>query len=230
MRHAHMSVVCGILMVLVSYAPATAQTGATAQINGTVKDAQGLPLPGVTVNVTKTDTGLQRTTVTDGQGNYILQSLPVGPYRLEAMLEGFRAFAQSGIVMQVGSNPTIPITLQVGELQETVTVSAAAALVETRNPGIGQVVTNQQVLELPLNGRQLQELVFQAGLATGGFVANIYWCGRETGLGRGFIRYEDYFENAGDAMIFGTTPESQVSPVPTEQLCMSLQTFGDIQM
>jgi hypothetical protein len=163
-----MSVVCGILMVLVSYAPATAQTGATAQINGTVKDAQGLPLPGVTVNVTKTDTGLQRTTVTDGQGNYILQSLPVGPYRLEAMLEGFRAFAQSGIVMQVGSNPTIPITLQVGELQETVTVSAAAALVETRNPGIGQVVTNQQVLELPLNGRQLQELVFQAGLATGG--------------------------------------------------------------
>src|SRR6185295_9391619 len=80
----------------------------------------------------------------------------------------FRTYQQTGIVLQVGANPTLAVTLQLGQLEETVTVAGTAALVETRNPGIGQVITNQQVLELPLNGRQLTELVFQAGLATGG--------------------------------------------------------------
>jgi hypothetical protein len=137
-------------------------------MNGTVKDPGGLALPGVTITVTQTDTGLTRTAVTDEAGDYTLQNLPVGPYRFEAMLQGFRTYQQTGIVLQVGANPTLAITLQLGQLEETVTVAGTAALVETRNPGIGQVVTNQQVLELPLNGRQLTELVFQAGLATGG--------------------------------------------------------------
>ena len=75
---------------------------------------------------------------------------------------------QTGLVLQVNSNPTLNVTLQLGQIAETITVQGTAALVETRNPGIGQVITNQQVVELPLNGRQLTELIFQAGLATGG--------------------------------------------------------------
>ena len=168
MRHAASVTVRGILIVLVSFTAASAQTAATAQINGTVKDPASLPLPGVTITATKTDTGLTRTAVTDETGSYVLQNLPVGPYRLEAMLSGFRTFVQTGIVLQVGENPALSVTLELGQLEETVSVQGSAALVETRNPGIGQVVTNQQVLELPLNGRQLTELVFQAGLATGG--------------------------------------------------------------
>ena len=82
--------------------------------------------------------------------------------------QGFRTYEQTGIVLQVGANPTLAVTLNVGQIEETVSVQGSAPLVETRNPGIGQVVTNQQVLELPLNGRQLTELIFQAGLATGG--------------------------------------------------------------
>jgi hypothetical protein len=154
-----------MLLVLAS-ATASAQAVSTAQINGTVKDSGGLALPGVTVTITQTDTGLMRTVVTSETGAYIITNLPVGPYKLEASLQGFRTFAQTGIVLEVNSNPTLNVTLQVGALAETITVQGTAPLVETRNPGIGQVVTNEQVLELPLNGRQLTQLVLTAGMAT----------------------------------------------------------------
>jgi hypothetical protein len=168
MRHAFRLISRGVLFVLLSATLAWAQAAATAQINGTIRDPGGLGLPGATVTVTNTDTGLTRTTVADASGSFILQNLPIGPYRFEAALQGFRTYVQTGIVLQVGANPTLTATLPLGQLEETVTVAASAQLVETRNPGIGQVITNQQVLELPLNGRQLTELVFQAGLATGG--------------------------------------------------------------
>jgi hypothetical protein len=155
-----------LLLLLLTSALASAQAVSTAQINGAVKDSGGLALPGVTVTVTQTDTGLTRTVVTNETGAYIITSLPVGPYRVEASLQGFRTYAQTGIVLEVNSNPTLNVTLQVGELAETITVEGTAPLVETRNPGIGQVVTNEQVLELPLNGRQLTQLVLTAGMAT----------------------------------------------------------------
>src|SRR5437762_3957919 len=157
-----------VFILLLSVTTAWAQAVSMAQINGTVKDQGGLVLPGVTVTVTQTDTGLTRTAVTDDSGSYVLQNLPIGPYKLEATLQGFRTYQQTGIVLQVGANPSLPLTLQLGQLEETVTVAGTAALVETRSPGIGQVITNQQVVELPLNGRQLTELIFQAGLAQGG--------------------------------------------------------------
>jgi hypothetical protein len=168
MRHAVSVLLCGLLLVLSSFTTAWAQAVSTAQINGTVRDQGGLALPGVAVTVTQTDTGLTRATVTDDTGSYVLQNLPIGPYRFEAALQGFRTFSQTGIVLQVGANPTLAVTLEVGQIEETVSVQGSAPLVETRNPGIGQVITNQQVLELPLNGRQLTELIFQAGLASGG--------------------------------------------------------------
>src|SRR4029434_9629719 len=158
----------GLLIVLLSLATASAQSVSTAQINGTVRDQSGGGLPGVDVTVTQTDTRLTRTAETDETCSYILQNLPSGPYRFDAELQGFRKFVQTGIVLQVNANPTLNVTLQLGQVAETITVEGTAALVETRNPGIGQVITNQQVVELPLNGRQLTELVFQAGLATGG--------------------------------------------------------------
>jgi carboxypeptidase family protein/TonB-dependent receptor-like protein len=158
----------GVTIFLLSSTMASAQAVSTAQITGTVRDQAGLVLPGVTITVVQTDTGLTRTTVTDDGGSYVLQNLPIGPYRLQATLQGFRPFEQTGIVLEVGANPTLPITLTVGQVQETISVEANALLVETRNPGIGQVITNQQVLQLPLNGRQLTELIFQAGVAAGG--------------------------------------------------------------
>ena len=93
-------------------------------------------------------------------------SLPIGPYRLEVILPGFRAYVQTGITLQVNSNPVIPVSLEIGQVSEQVEVSADAALVETRSTGIGQVIDNQRVLELPLNGRQATELIFLSGMAT----------------------------------------------------------------
>ena len=162
MQGSRRSVPIAALMLLLATSLVWAQ--ATAQLNGRVTDESGAVLPGVTVTATQTDTGFVRTAVTDDSGSWVMPNLPIGPYKLEVALQGFKTYVQTGIVLQVGDNPTLPITLQLGQLEETVTVSGSAALVETRNPGIGRVVTNQQVLELPLNGRQLTELVFQAGL------------------------------------------------------------------
>src|SRR5437867_6555357 len=139
---------------------------ATAQITGTVKDQSGAVLPGVEVTVTQTETSIARTAITNETGSYVLSNLPIGPYRLEAGLPGFRTFVQTGIVLQINSSPAINPVLEVGQVTEQVEVQANAALVETRTTGIGQVVENARVVELPLNGRQVVELIALAGAAT----------------------------------------------------------------
>src|SRR5262245_51255015 len=125
---------------------------ATAQISGTIKDPSGAVLPGAEVTATQTDTGVARMTVSNETGAYVLPNLPLGPYKLEAALPGFRTFVQTGIVLQVNSNPVINVTLAVGQVSEQVEVQANAALVETRTSGVGQVMEQQRILELPLNG------------------------------------------------------------------------------
>src|SRR5437867_11274972 len=94
-----LSIVTGILVLSITCSNAGAQ--ATAQIAGTVKDQTGAVLPGVEVTVTQIETGTTRNAVTNETGSYVLSSLPIGPYRLEATLPGFRTYAQTGIVLQV---------------------------------------------------------------------------------------------------------------------------------
>src|SRR5256886_6520683 len=139
---------------------------ATAEISGTARDQSGAVLPGVEIRVTQTETGGIRNSVTNETGSYVLPNLPIGPYKLEASLPGFRTYAQTGIVLQVNSNPVINVTLEVGQVAETIEVQANAALVEARSTSIGQVVENTRILELPLNGRQAVELTALAGAAT----------------------------------------------------------------
>src|SRR5262245_34662576 len=149
-------------LLLTTCARAWAQL-ATAQMNGRVTDGSGAVLPGVTVTATQTDTGATRTVVTDDSGAYVLPNLPTGPYRLEAMLSGFRAYVQTGIVLQVASAPVINIALALGSLEETVTVDAAAPLVDVKSAGIGTVIENERIVELPLQGRQVTDLILLAG-------------------------------------------------------------------
>ena len=138
---------------------AAAGQGATAQISGIVKDQSGAVLPGVEIAATQTETGAVRMTVSDEAGSYVLPNLAIGPYKLEASLPGFRTFVQSGIVLQVNSSTVVNPVLNVGQVSETVEVQANAALVETRSTGIGQVVENARILELPLIGRQVTDLI-----------------------------------------------------------------------
>src|SRR5215470_10731198 len=138
----------------------------TAQVSGVVKDATGAVLPGVQVTATQTATGAKRSSVSNETGNYVLPSLPPGPYMLQAELPGFKSHIQTGIVLQVDERTDINIVLQVGQVSEQVEVQADAALVESRTSAIGHVVTNQEVAEMPLNGRDPHELIFLAGMAT----------------------------------------------------------------
>src|SRR5262245_30683325 len=131
----------GALIVVLTTVTAWAQ--ATAQMSGTVRDESGAVLPGVTVTVTQTDTAVVRTAVTDESGAYGLPNLPTGPYRLEATLQGFRTYQQTGIVLQVGATPVINAVLAVGSIEETVSVEGAAPLVDVKSSGISSVVENE---------------------------------------------------------------------------------------
>src|SRR4051812_17354751 len=93
---------------------------ATAQISGTVKDQSGAVLPGVEITVTQTDTGIIRTAISNETGTYVLSNLPIGPYRVEAGLPGFRTFVQTGVVLVVNAAPVINPILQIGQVSEQV--------------------------------------------------------------------------------------------------------------
>ena len=155
-------VIFTFLLVLTS-APAWAQ--ATAELSGRVTDESNAVLPGVTVTATQTATGFTRTVATDDAGSWVMPNLPTGPYKLEVSLQGFKTYAQTGIVLQVGAAPTINASLGVGNLEETVSVEAAAPLVDVRSSGISTVVEQERIVELPLQGRQVTDLIVLAGAA-----------------------------------------------------------------
>ncbi len=153
------------LLLLLLLAATNGWAQVTAQINGTVVDSSGGVLPGATVTAINSDTGFRREVVSNEAGAYTLSNLPIGPYRIEVALSGFRGYTRTGIVLQVNSNPVIPVTLELGDLAETVSVEASTPLVETRNPSIGAVIDNEAVEALPLEGRNVAALVTLAGAA-----------------------------------------------------------------
>ena len=151
--------------VLILPAVASAQATAVVQISGVVSDPQGSIVPGAEVKATGTDTGFVRTATAGSDGWYVLSSLPVGPYQIEASHAGFRTYVQRGITLQVNNNPVINIVLAVGSIQQTVEVTANTIMTETQETSVSQVIDNQRILDLPLNGRQATELVLLSGAA-----------------------------------------------------------------
>ena len=151
-------IISSILLALTSVG-AWAQATTTSNIAGNVQDATGAAVPGAQVKATHTDTGLVREVASGADGAFLLPNLPIGPYTLQVTKEGFSTYEQSGIVLQVNSNPTINVPLKVGAVSERVQVEASAALVETQSTAVGSVVDNQRVVDLPLNGRNPQELL-----------------------------------------------------------------------
>jgi hypothetical protein len=137
----------------------------TAQLSGRVTDQSGDVVTGATVTATQTNTGFNRSDVTDANGSYVLSNLPTGPYQLEISLQGFRTYVQTGIVLQVEASPVINAVLSVGAVEQTITVEGGTPLVQTQTPGINDVVRNQAIVALPLNGRNAVELVIIAGAA-----------------------------------------------------------------
>src|SRR5215471_9716759 len=161
----HVVTVLGSALLICAFSFVDAWAQATAQISGTVHDQSGAVLPGVEVTATQTETGIARSTVTNETGSYVLSNLPLGPYKLEAGLPGFRTFVQSGLVLQVNATLAINPTLEVGQVSEQVEVQANAAQVETRSSTISEVVENERIMEMPLNGRLITDLIGLSGVA-----------------------------------------------------------------
>ncbi len=130
----------------------------TGSISGTVTDKSGSVIAGATVKITSQATGVVRETKTDGSGHYLMPLLPVSIYTVQVESTGFQTTSQKGINLQTDAQLEINFSLTPGQVTETVDVTENEVAVETTTPSLGQVITSQQVAELPLNGRDFVQL------------------------------------------------------------------------
>jgi hypothetical protein len=148
-----------IFLIFAAAAVAAAQTS-TGTLLGTVKDPDGAVLPGVTVVAINAGTNARSENATDSTGAYIIPNLPPGRYRLEASLQGFKQFVQEGIVLEVQQQARVDVSLQVGVLNETVSVVADASVLDATTSSVGKVVDNARIQSLPLNTRNIYSLIY----------------------------------------------------------------------
>jgi hypothetical protein len=130
----------------------------TADLVGTIRDASGSIVPGVTVTVTNEATGVTRTAVTAESGTYVFTALPPGMYRLTAELTGFRKVERTGVELQVNQRALIDVELAVGLVTESIKIEGGPPLLESQSSVLGTVIQERQVQELPLNGRNFVQL------------------------------------------------------------------------
>ena len=131
----------------------------TASVVGTVQDASGAVIPGVAVTVKNLETGAARALVTDDRGYYRALSLPVGRYEMTAEKTGFQTQVRTGINLVIGQEAVVNLRLEVGEVQQAVLVTAEAPIVNTTTASTAGLVGEQQVKDLPLNGRSFDNLI-----------------------------------------------------------------------
>src|SRR2546428_99185 len=145
-------------LIVLGNCPVLAQ-GFAGTITGTVKDVSGAAVLGATVTVKHLETGLTRTVEVDATGNYSVASLPVGEYELTAEKMGFQREVRRGIKLVVAQEAVVDLTLQVGSMGQQVTVTEDAPLIHTTTTSTSGVITEQQIKELPLNGRSFDQLL-----------------------------------------------------------------------
>jgi hypothetical protein len=144
----------------------SAQTATTGQISGNVTDPGGSPVPDATITITRTETGEARTVTTSEDGNYTVPNLAIGTYRITVSKTGFKETAVGSVVVNVANITRQDVALEIGQVTETVQITADAIQVETQTGTVGEVVSGEQVRELPLNGRNFVQLTqLQPGVA-----------------------------------------------------------------
>lgn len=146
---------------VVVLAPAASAQTAGSALTGTVRDADGAALPGVTVTATNKDTGFDRVAVTGSEGKFSLPALPVGVYNVVAELSGFATVTVEDVRLNVATTRSLEIQMSNASVEEQITVVDEAPLVQT-TPSIGTVVSEDQLENLPLNGRQFANLAILA--------------------------------------------------------------------
>lgn len=164
-----------------------AQTATVGNLSGTVRDPSGAAVPKADVEIKEETTGVARTATANDNGYYVVPSLPAGRYSVSTAPQGFKRTLVTGVEVHVAENKVLNLDVQVGQVSETVTITSEGAPVETRSGDVSSLVSEKQITELPLNGRNYSQLalmvpgvspVTQAG-AGGAFAA------RGTGLDGG---------------------------------------------
>jgi hypothetical protein len=136
----------------------SAQTGTTGQITGSVTDQGGAVVPGATITITQVATGSKRTVVTSDEGNYSVVNLAIGVYSVVITKTGYKETSVSNVVINVDSTTRQDVAMQTGGVNEVVNITADAVQIETQTGTVGEVVSGEQVRELPLNGRSFVQL------------------------------------------------------------------------
>jgi hypothetical protein len=144
---------------------ANAQVTAVAQVSGQVTDTTGASIVNADVTMTEVSKHEVHTARSDARGSYTMSNLPVGIYRLEVRSPGFKDYIQTGIELVVNNNVQINAPMQVGSASEKIEVSANASMVETKENSVSGLVSQQAINELPLNGRQVTQLIYTVGAA-----------------------------------------------------------------
>jgi len=139
------------------------QAVAVAEVSGSVADTSGGAVAGAQLAMTETQTQVERTATSDPAGRYVFPNLPVGSYSLSVKKAGFKTYVQSGILLEVGNNVELNVTLPLGAVTESIEVNASAGMVETRQNTISQVIDQARITDLPLDGRQPTQLIILSG-------------------------------------------------------------------
>lgn len=153
-------VYCGLIFLFLSWWGGSARGQVpTAAMSGTVKDSSGAVVAGATVTITSLETGATRTVETDTNGDYLAPALVVGRYQVSAQKMGFRIETRQGITLAVGQQAVVNFALEVGNVQQEVTVTAEVPIINTTTSSTAGLVDEQQVKDLPLNGRSFDQLL-----------------------------------------------------------------------
>src|SRR3954469_7894117 len=147
------------LFVAALLLPATARAQFdTATVLGTIKDSSGAVVPGATVTLKNTATGISANAVTDADGNYQFLNVRIGTYTVRAELQGFSVAEAKEVEATVGARQRVDLALKVGTVGETVEVTGASPLLQTDSSDRGQIIAKEQIVNLPLNGRNYADL------------------------------------------------------------------------
>jgi hypothetical protein len=154
-----------LAVIFMSAHPARGQAVANAQLSGVVTDPSGAAVGNAKITAIQTNTSAVRTAQSAPDGTFIFPGLPIGPYRLQVEAQGFSTYLQTGIVLQVGESPKVNVALRIGEVAQQVVVRSDAAMVQTDTASVAQVIDQERMVEMPLNGRQPTQLILLSGAA-----------------------------------------------------------------
>lgn len=198
MRNGHRLFIPLFILVSILLLPGNLLADVTGSILGVVRDRSQAAVTGARVTVTNVQTNLSQEVISGADGSFHFLALPAGSYRLSAKASGFKPYTATDITLQVNDQLKIDVVLDVGTVNEQISVSADVVHVETESTQLGDVIDSEKMLALPLNGRSYLDLLgLQAGVAPGGSVT----IGGDSGTGARPV--SGYIQNAGNVSVNG---------------------------